>query len=617
MNINATQSPALRVLVVDDEEPLRRFLQRTIQSHGHACDVAANGNEGFALSQQAGYDVVVTDLSMPDCNGHEMCCKLVRENNRPGIVVLTGVMEPKLAKDLTSRGVEEIVYKPINPADLVARVEAIAWKRNIRKSNLKTRDHQSDAATSTIENIPEATSVQANPSPAARHAEPQAKSVPRDLTGKHVVAVLLQSLSRGQEVADVISSQKVAGVACGSSEDLCRLLNEERVEIVIIQQELGGFLSGIEILERLQQDMTQCESILLADSIAGVQIQADKLGVDSVLELDESRENVSAAVKQLLRSMNQTTDFIPRVAQRFVEKCDELPPFPQLLVKLLVYLEMDVQEIPLDELADDIATDSRATAELLRLTNSSGLGLRNEIHRIGDAVNLLGPKRAISLIFSSSAGLAQSHFADLPDKLRSWYQQRAILIANAASTFAERLERVSPDMAYTLGMLQELGILLIALRNGKRYVSLLERFRSTALLQLDKLERQEFSMTHADVTAALLQHWGLPQSLIRPVLEHHQQQPSVKRAAPELALVRVMRIGEAVANMVDVPQPFRRKQLNDLLAHYGRSKSDLCQIAMREAITRTREDSQMFDVPVPDMATLNRLIDLAQVEAGV
>ncbi|HEY3969623.1 MAG TPA: response regulator, partial [Planctomycetaceae bacterium] len=75
------------------------------------------------------YDVVVTDLRMPAVNGHTLALELLNRPARPVVVVLTGVTEPKLAKDLIARGVDDIIFKPVDQSILAAKVRALVDRR--------------------------------------------------------------------------------------------------------------------------------------------------------------------------------------------------------------------------------------------------------------------------------------------------------------------------------------------------------------------------------------------------------------------------------------------------------------------------------------------------------
>jgi HD-like signal output (HDOD) protein/CheY-like chemotaxis protein len=118
-----------RALVVDDEASLRNLTIRALQREGFSCDAAGDGLEAEKLIPFQRYDVLVTDLKMPNMNGHALASEVLLMDDRPLVVVLTGILEPRLTKDLTVRGVDCIEFKPVNPQLFAAKIRALVDRR--------------------------------------------------------------------------------------------------------------------------------------------------------------------------------------------------------------------------------------------------------------------------------------------------------------------------------------------------------------------------------------------------------------------------------------------------------------------------------------------------------
>jgi DNA-binding response OmpR family regulator len=126
-------------LIVDDEAMMRRLLQRALSQQGFQCDCAGDGNEAEEKAAKTQYDAVVTDLKMPNKHGHALATHLLSLEHRPVIVVHTGVIEPRLAKDLLARGVDDILFKPCDFEVLAAKVKALVQRRTaVEQRNLDT-----------------------------------------------------------------------------------------------------------------------------------------------------------------------------------------------------------------------------------------------------------------------------------------------------------------------------------------------------------------------------------------------------------------------------------------------------------------------------------------------
>jgi HD-like signal output (HDOD) protein/DNA-binding response OmpR family regulator len=114
-----------RALVVDDEDAVRKLLVLALTRQGFECDAAADGAEAEQRVAECKYDAVVTDLRMPNKHGHALATHLLSLKPKPVTVVHTGVIEPRLAKDLFARGVDDVVFKPSNFEILAIKVKAL------------------------------------------------------------------------------------------------------------------------------------------------------------------------------------------------------------------------------------------------------------------------------------------------------------------------------------------------------------------------------------------------------------------------------------------------------------------------------------------------------------
>lgn len=106
--------PDYRVLVVDDEPGLRRLMVMALSKQGFACDHAENGQDALKHLAATRYHAVVSDLAMPVMHGHALAKEILSKPDRPLLIIVTGVLEPRLAQDLLTRGVDDVVFKPID-----------------------------------------------------------------------------------------------------------------------------------------------------------------------------------------------------------------------------------------------------------------------------------------------------------------------------------------------------------------------------------------------------------------------------------------------------------------------------------------------------------------------
>jgi DNA-binding response OmpR family regulator len=118
-----------RALVVDDDRAVRHLTSLALAKEGFVCEAAVDGLHAKEILTAASYDVVVTDLRMPCLNGHALVVDLLKVTERPLIVILTGVFEPRLARDLIARGVDCVDFKPVRYDLFAAKVKAMTDRR--------------------------------------------------------------------------------------------------------------------------------------------------------------------------------------------------------------------------------------------------------------------------------------------------------------------------------------------------------------------------------------------------------------------------------------------------------------------------------------------------------
>ena len=124
-----------RILIVDDEPQITRVLRRSLTSHGYEIRSAADGESALETFGDWRPDLVITDLSMPNLNGIELCRRLRKLSTVP-IVVLSVKGEEKTKVEALDAGADDYVTKPFGMDELLARIRAALR----RTSELQTDD---------------------------------------------------------------------------------------------------------------------------------------------------------------------------------------------------------------------------------------------------------------------------------------------------------------------------------------------------------------------------------------------------------------------------------------------------------------------------------------------
>ena len=113
----------IRILVVDDEPQIRRFLRTSLSAHGYEVIEGATAREGLIRATTEKPDVIVLDLGLPDMDGMEVI-RQVREWSRVPIIVLSVRSGETEKIEALNAGADDYVTKPFGMGELIARIGA-------------------------------------------------------------------------------------------------------------------------------------------------------------------------------------------------------------------------------------------------------------------------------------------------------------------------------------------------------------------------------------------------------------------------------------------------------------------------------------------------------------
>lgn len=113
-----------RILVVDDEERMVRFIRLNLEHDGFRVTEAFNGNQAINNVRSSLPDLVLLDVMMPDMDGFEVL-RLIRETSKVPVIMLTAKGEEDDRVRGLELGADDYITKPFSPRELVSRVRAV------------------------------------------------------------------------------------------------------------------------------------------------------------------------------------------------------------------------------------------------------------------------------------------------------------------------------------------------------------------------------------------------------------------------------------------------------------------------------------------------------------
>lgn len=112
-----------RILVIDDEFQITRVLKRSLGAHRYDVRTASDGESGMDLFRDFHPDLVITDLSMPEMSGIEVCRAIRKASDIP-IIVLSVRGDESVKVQALDAGADDYITKPFGMNELLARVRA-------------------------------------------------------------------------------------------------------------------------------------------------------------------------------------------------------------------------------------------------------------------------------------------------------------------------------------------------------------------------------------------------------------------------------------------------------------------------------------------------------------
>jgi HD-like signal output (HDOD) protein/GGDEF domain-containing protein len=274
------------------------------------------------------------------------------------------------------------------------------------------------------------------------------------------------------------------------------------------------------------------------------------------------------------------------VLDQFVKRSRRLYSLPAVAMQVVELT--DSTAIDTHALKDCIENDPALTTKILRVVNSSLFGLSRQVTDLNQALALMGTKPLKLLVLGFS--LPKELFTGLEADVLQRYWRRTVIKAVAARELAETLWRIPGDDAFIAGLLQDLGMLVLIQDLGDTYMAFLERVFNDGS-DLLAMETATLGFNHATLSSQLLEHWGLPESIVRDVGRPFDQETLVRLPGRERTVPQILHMADLVAEFLTRE---RAPVLDELLRVGGRYQGI--------AIDQLKSLIASLEVKVPQLA---------------
>jgi DNA-binding NtrC family response regulator len=117
---------SVKILIVDDEELIRWSLGKYLETAGYSVDIVINGKEALQKMDGNNYDIVVTDLNMPEVGGTELLTKIKEKGQSPAVIVISSYISEKTINEPPFNNVYKCINKPFKMEDVLNVVKEAA-----------------------------------------------------------------------------------------------------------------------------------------------------------------------------------------------------------------------------------------------------------------------------------------------------------------------------------------------------------------------------------------------------------------------------------------------------------------------------------------------------------
>ena len=300
----------------------------------------------------------------------------------------------------------------------------------------------------------------------------------------------------------------------GTGAEALQILARDPVDIVISDLALPD-MEGAALLHQARETQPGAVRIALADHAMSEWLEEVDGDLHRLFLKPIDPEFLIGAVESLDIEDDETN---VRAVRAFVGGLGRIPSLPSLYAELVALLQKE--DTGMGEVARLIRRDLGVASQVLKLANSVHCGSSRPVAEIGQAVAMLGVDSLRSLVLFR--GLIAGFDTPRPQGLdleKLWFHSFEVATGVRKLAVLEGETRLA-DLAFSVGLLHDIGLVVLATDPAGRYHAVLEQAQ-TSRIPLSVLEHDVYGVDHTQVGAHLLSLWGLPPEFCRPVREHH------------------------------------------------------------------------------------------------
>ncbi|MBN1163781.1 MAG: HDOD domain-containing protein [Candidatus Krumholzibacteriota bacterium] len=226
-----------------------------------------------------------------------------------------------------------------------------------------------------------------------------------------------------------------------------------------------------------------------------------------------------------------------------------LPSLPLVVQK--IFASINDSSVGAKHLAKIITSDQTLTARVLKLANSSFFGLRGKVQNIHHAVTMLGFSTIRQICLGVSICGKFKDTRTPPGFSGTAFWTHSIVTAILAKEIARGSVRIEPDICYTIGLIHDIGKLLLLDHHQDKFIEALN-LAHVKNIPLVEAETRILEVNHADVGSWLLRKWNLPRESRQAVRNHHEAEMQTISPISNDALTGIIYFANQLAHHLEL-----------------------------------------------------------------
>ncbi len=205
-----------------------------------------------------------------------------------------------------------------------------------------------------------------------------------------------------------------------------------------------------------------------------------------------------------------------------------------------------------DALVKAVRVDHAIALKVIKLANSSAYTRGDPVTSVKDAVVRIGTESICQAVTNIGIIDQLSASTVLPGFSPGLFWEHAIAVAITAAELARQTKQIEPDQAFTIGLLHDIGRILLAEAIPDEYAGVARQAKALSL-PLEQLEKRMLLMTHAEVAQEVLRTWAMPRDLVDPIVYHHLSMSNIRSASPKNAnAIAVVALADRLVHAMEI-----------------------------------------------------------------